>query len=38
MQKPKYWVDTPASDTLWVTARYGEIVLTTAGDGMFTRE
>ena len=38
VQKPRYWVDAPASDTLWSTARDGEIVLTTAGDGIFARE
>jgi competence protein ComEC len=38
VQKPKYWVDAAASDMLWSTARDGEIVLTTVGDGMFARE
>lgn len=31
----KHWVDTPASDNLWSTARDGDIVLETAGDGVF---
>ena len=38
VQKPKYWVDAAASDTLWSTARDGEVVLTTIGDGTFVRE
>jgi len=38
VQKPKYWVDAPASDTLWSTARDGEVVLTTTGDGVFARQ
>lgn len=36
--EPKRWVDTPASATLWATARDGEVVLTTTGDGKFRRE
>ncbi len=32
------WIDQPASDHLWVTARDGDVVLTTTGDGVFTRE
>ncbi len=32
------WVDEPASDRLWVTARDGDVVLTTTGDGTFLRE
>lgn len=32
------WVDQPASDHLWFTARDGDITLTTAGDGAFKRE
>lgn len=35
--KPSHWVDAPASDQLWVTARDGDIILTTTGDGVFTR-
>ena len=38
VQKSKYWVDVPASDALWSTARDGEIVLTTVGDGKFVRQ
>jgi hypothetical protein len=30
------WVDEPASDKLWVTARDGDVVLTTTGNGTFT--
>jgi hypothetical protein len=32
------WLDVPASDRLWVTARDGDVALTTTGDGTFTRE
>jgi hypothetical protein len=32
------WVDEPASDRLWVTARDGDVVLTTIGNGTFIRE
>ncbi|MBX3232956.1 MAG: MBL fold metallo-hydrolase [Labilithrix sp.] len=32
------WRDVPASDSLWVTARDGDVVLRTIGDGTFTRE
>jgi len=32
------WVDEPASDRLWETARDGDVVLTTTGDGVFGRE
>jgi hypothetical protein len=32
------WVDEPASGKLWVTARDGEVVLTTPGDRVFERE
>lgn len=32
------FVDVPTSDTLWATERDGDVVLTTTGDGMFTRE
>jgi hypothetical protein len=27
------WVDEPASDKLWMTARDGDVVLSTTGDG-----
>jgi competence protein ComEC len=32
------WIDEPASNHLWLTARDGDVVLTTTGDGVFTRE
>jgi competence protein ComEC len=32
------WVDVSASDHLWATERDGDIVLTTTGDGTFTKE
>ena len=32
------FVDVPTSDTLWATERDGDVVLTTTGDGTFTRE
>ncbi len=32
------WIDAPASDRLWSTARDGDVVLVTTGDGVFTRE
>ena len=32
------WRDTPASDRLWATERDGDVVLTTSGDGRFSRE
>lgn len=32
------WIDDPASDRLWVTARDGDVVVTATGDGVFTRE
>jgi competence protein ComEC len=31
------WLDVPASDRLWLTARDGDVTLTTTGDGMFSR-
>jgi competence protein ComEC len=31
------WVTVPASDHLWATERDGDVVLTTTGDGVFTR-
>jgi beta-lactamase superfamily II metal-dependent hydrolase len=35
---PEHWIDVPASDRLWATERDGDVVLTTTGDGTFTRE
>jgi competence protein ComEC len=35
--KPENWVNVPTSDNLWVTARDGNVMLTTTGDGTFTR-
>jgi len=35
---PADWVKVPASDHLWSTARDGDVVLTTKGDGLFTRQ
>jgi competence protein ComEC len=32
------WTDAPASDRLWSTARDGDVVLATSGDGIFARE
>jgi competence protein ComEC len=32
------WIDVPASDHLWLTARDGDVTLTTIGDGTFTRQ
>lgn len=32
------WLDVPASDRLWATARDGDVVLSTTGDGSFVRE
>lgn len=34
---PRHWVDIPASDTIWSTARDGDVVLTTSGDAEFQR-
>ena len=36
--QPEHWLDVPASERLWVTARDGDVALTTTGDGEFTRE
>ena len=33
-----HWFDVPASDRIWVTARDGDVSLTTARDGVFTKE
>lgn len=33
-----HWLDVPASDHLWTTARDGDVVLSTTGDGTFTRQ
>jgi competence protein ComEC len=32
------WIHVPASDHLWATARDGDVVLTTSGDGTFARQ
>ena len=32
------WIDAPASDRLWSTARDGDVVLVTTGNGVFVRE
>jgi competence protein ComEC len=32
-----HWVEVPASDRLWATARDGDVALTTRGDGRFER-
>jgi competence protein ComEC len=34
---PSDWIAVPASENLWVTARDGDVVLTTTGDGAFRR-
>jgi competence protein ComEC len=34
--KAENWVAVPASDRLWVTARDGDVVLATNGDGVFS--
>lgn len=31
------WADVPTSDRLWITARDGDVVLVTSGDGRFER-
>jgi competence protein ComEC len=36
--RPEHWADVPASDRLFFTARDGDVVLTTTGDGVFVRE
>ena len=33
-----HWIDVPASDRLWSTARDGDVVLSTTGDGTFVKE
>jgi beta-lactamase superfamily II metal-dependent hydrolase len=35
---PADWIDVPTSDRLWATERDGDVVLTTTGDGAFTRQ
>lgn len=35
---PEHWHDVRSSDRLWATERDGDVVLTTKGDGEFTRE
>jgi competence protein ComEC len=37
-QTAKHWKKVPATDTLWCTARDGDVVLTTPGDGTFIRQ
>jgi hypothetical protein len=32
------WIAVPASENLWVTARDGDVTLTTSGDGTFEAE
>ncbi len=32
------WIDVPASDRLWATERDGDVVLSTTGDGTFSKE
>lgn len=34
---PANWVEAPAHDNLWATARDGDVVLVTKGDGIFER-
>lgn len=34
---PANWVEAPANDNLWSTARDGDVVLVTNGDGIFER-
>lgn len=34
---PANWIDVPASDHLWATARDGDVALVTTGDGVFQR-
>jgi len=36
--KAANWIDVPATDRLWATARDGDVMLRTAGDGVFERE
>jgi competence protein ComEC len=35
--RPDDWTMVPSSDALWATERDGDVVLTTRGDGVFTR-
>jgi competence protein ComEC len=35
--RPEHWLDVPASERLWVTARDGDVTLTTSGDGAWQR-
>lgn len=37
-EPPESWSDIPASDRLWATERDGDVVLTTTGDGVFTKQ
>ena len=34
---PANWVEVPANDNIWSTARDGDVVLVTKGDGTFER-
>lgn len=34
----EHWQETPGSAHLWITARDGDVVLSTTGDGVFTRK
>jgi competence protein ComEC len=34
----EHWIDVPASDRLWITARDGDVTLTTTGDGTFAKK
>ena len=36
--QPSDWINVPTSDRLWATQRDGDVVLSTAGDGVFVRE
>jgi competence protein ComEC len=36
--RPSDWISVPTSDHFWATERDGDVVLTTHGDGNFTRE
>jgi competence protein ComEC len=35
---PAHWIEVPAADHIWSTARDGDVVLITKGDGAFVRE
>ncbi len=36
--QPSDWIDVEASDRLWATERDGDVVLSTTGDGVFSRQ